>query len=235
MRFKLLSAGLLCGLATYVNAQVTELSDLQFFAGAGSDTAGLVIDFLDGSGSVAWGVLFDGSIDGEGLLEAVANDYPGFSVSITAGFLNDVVYGTQQGLGGQPDYWGTWSGNPTSWTSNLGIGADVPAGTWFGCSYMDFDPAIEPSAPVTAATPVASLIERSDLQLSVYPVPVIENLNVKGDERISLEVYNGAGQVIINREEAIDHRVPTSSWPSGAYLIVAQSESGNRTVRRVIK
>ena len=112
MRSKLPFAGLLCGLAQLLNAQVSELSDLQYFAGSGSDTAGLVIDFRDGSGSMAWGVLFSDSISGEGMLQAVAAADPAFMINMTNGFLNDITYGTHQGLGGQPDWWGTWSGTP---------------------------------------------------------------------------------------------------------------------------
>lgn len=155
MRLKFYTAGLLCGLAMWANAQVSGLSDLTYFVGSGSDTAGLVIDFLDGNGSKAWGVLFNDSTDGESMLQALAAADPGFIISITNGFLNDMVYGPQQGLGGQPDYWGTWSETPFFWTSNLGIGTTVMPGTWFGCSYMDFDPVIEPTLPITAVDGLA--------------------------------------------------------------------------------
>lgn len=235
MRLKFFFAGVLCGLATYVNAQVSELSDLQFFVGSGNDTAGLVIDFMDGEGSKAWGVLFNDSIDGLGMLQAVAAADPVFSIDVTSGFLNDIIYGNQQGIGGQPDYWGTWSGTPFFWTSNLGIGTSVAAGTWFGCSYMDFNPAIEPSTPVNAVSGPITLREKALLRLEAYPVPFNAELNLSSERPASIHIYDAFGSLLSTMASGTDHRIPTSSWPSGVYLIVAQSESDNRAVRRVIK
>lgn len=233
MRLKLSFVGLLCGLTTFVNAQVSELSDLQFFVGTGNDTAGLVIDFLDGSGSFAWGILFNDSIDGQGMLESVAAADPAFSIDVSSGFLNDIFYQSLAGQGGQPNWWGTWSGTPFFWTPNLGLATTVTPGTWFGCSYTDFNPALEPSIFVAAA--VLSHHENTAIKIDVYPIPVQDVLKIEAPEPVSIKVVDVRGQIIDKYHTSQKHALNTSQWSSGVYSIVAETNSGDRLVRRVIK
>jgi len=131
---------------------------VQYFVGSGSDTALLVVDFRDGSSdsSYAWGYLFNGSKTGEDALRDVAADDRNFSVAIGSGFLNDVTYGRHAGIGGQPDFWSTWSGSDTaSLTLNAGIGTPLKNGEWFALSYTDFAPARKPGLPIPAFDPQA--------------------------------------------------------------------------------
>lgn len=129
-------------------SQMTQ-SDLVYYVGSGPDTAVIVIDFLDGTAdsSYAWGFLFDASatVTGGDALTAIAADEPTLSVVTGGGFLNDITYNAHAGIGASPNYWGTWSRtSATAWTSNTGIGEVLANGDWFGCSYTDFSPAIEP-------------------------------------------------------------------------------------------
>jgi hypothetical protein len=130
-------------------------TDLRYFIGEGTDTAVLVVDFLDGTAdsSYAWGYLFDvaDEITAADMLADIAADESFLEIDLTAGFLNDIVYNGHEGLAGEPNYWGTWSKTADSeWITNPGISTPLENGDWFGCSYTDFDPAITPGVPLAA-------------------------------------------------------------------------------------
>lgn len=154
--FSTLSA--LALLATAAQAQTFDRSQVQFWVGSGPDSTVLVIDFQDGTDdpSYAWGFLHDGSATAEDMLNAINAADVNLSVEITNGFLNSVTYGDHAGIGGDPDWWSTWSGPSfAEMESNLGIGEVLSNGSWFGCSYTDFDPALEPTTPIAAIDPFA--------------------------------------------------------------------------------
>lgn len=145
----LVSAQVLCGSS---KAQ-TNFTDVKYWVGSGSDSAVLVVDFHDQTWDTCyvWGYLFNGTTTGEDMLNNIAAADTNFSISITSGFLNDVIYHRHAGLGGQPDYWSTWSGQSLAGlSSNGGIATTVNPGDWFACSYTDFNPAIPPGAPIPA-------------------------------------------------------------------------------------
>jgi hypothetical protein len=132
--------------------------NLKYFIGSGADTAMLVVDFKDGTNdsSYAWGLLFNGTSSGQAMLQAVAAADVNFSINTSGGFLNDIIYGNHQGIGGQPNFWSTWSGTDTaSLSMNAGIGTTVNAGDWFALSYTDFNPAAKPGLPIAAFNPRA--------------------------------------------------------------------------------
>jgi hypothetical protein len=129
-------------------SQMTQ-SDLVYYVGTGPDTAVIVVDFLDGTAdsSYAWGFLFDATnnVTGGDALAAIDADEETFLIATGGGFLNDIEYNDHAGVGGTPNYWGTWSRTSGSaWASNTGLGEVLANGDWFGCSYTDFTPAIEP-------------------------------------------------------------------------------------------
>lgn len=136
------------------NAQLSA-DDIQYFIGTGPDTAYLVIDFQDGSAdsSYAWGYLFDEATTttAQDMLTAIDSDEEKISFDLGGGFLNDIIYNSHEGLGGMPNYWGTWSRtSSTAWAMNSGISEVLSNGDWFGCSYTDFSPAIEPGEQYAA-------------------------------------------------------------------------------------
>ncbi|MFZ6053505.1 T9SS type A sorting domain-containing protein [Halocola ammonii] len=140
-----------CIISFNLSAQFTQ-DDVSFWVGEGENSAVLVVDFNQGDAeeSLAWGFRFDGETTGGDMLAAIDAADVAMRVNAEA-FLNDIFYITKSGVGGMPDYWGTWSSvNGTDWESNSGLGETVADGDWFGCTYTDFDPAVPPAEPIAA-------------------------------------------------------------------------------------
>ncbi|HEY0976021.1 MAG TPA: T9SS type A sorting domain-containing protein [Flavobacteriales bacterium] len=149
-----------------LQAQTFDLSRVEFWVGTGTDSSVLVVDFQDGSfdPSHAWGFLHDGTATGEDMLNAIAAADVNISVDITGGFLNSITYNTHEGIGASPDYWSTWSGTGIAdLEMNMGIGEELGNGSWFGCSYTDFEPALSPTEPQAAFDPFRFTAEDVDL------------------------------------------------------------------------
>lgn len=143
-------------------AQTLAYQQVEFWLGSGTDTTLLVVDFKDGlmDSSYVWGYLHDGTASGEDLLNAVAAADINFQLNIDTAsfgnFLQDLTYHRHSGLGGSPDYWGTWDANDldlANFSANAGIGSALISGGMFGCSYTDFNPAVAPGAPWAAYNP----------------------------------------------------------------------------------
>lgn len=144
--------------ATPALAQTFEASQVKFWVGSGPDSTVLVIDFHDSTDtpSFAWGFRHNGAATAEDMLNAIDAADENLTVDITGGFLNSITYGTHSGIGGAPNWWGTWSGSSlASLAMNQGISEVLANGSWFGCSYTDFDPALAPTIPVAAIDPLA--------------------------------------------------------------------------------
>ena len=209
--------------STAAHAQF-DFSQVQYWVGAGADSSVLVVDFQDGSGSssFAWGYLHDGDVTGETMLNDIAAADPSFTAVTTGGFLGDVTYGAFAGIGGSPDYWSTWSNNDQGgWYSNTGIADMVGNGGLFGCSYTDFNPAIEPGAAVPAAIPTG-IHEVGAAVEQVWPQPATDIMNVRfgatGQQAVVL--YDMAGNAVI-RETANSGiaSIDVRSLPAGMYVL----------------
>jgi hypothetical protein len=173
---------------------------VQFWVGSGANTAILVIDFQDGSAtpSYAWGYRFDGSTTGEAMLNAVLAADASLDAVINTGFLSDLTYGTQAGIGGAPDYWSTWSAtNLGNWSMNLGLATAVNDGGFFGCSYTDFMPAIRPTPPVAAGVSTSIAAVESEV-FTVYPQPANDILTIRreADTNEAVSITDGAGRLV---------------------------------------
>ncbi len=140
----------------------TNISQLDFCVGSGTDTTMLLIDFKDDSfdSCYAWGYIYSGSKTGEDLLNAIAAADVNLEINIDTAsfgnFLQDIKFIQHEGLGGAPDYWSSWDGpDQTNLTSNSGIATPLVSGGVFGVSYTDFNPAIAPGAALAAYNPAA--------------------------------------------------------------------------------
>ena len=153
MRKVLLTGALM--LASFLGKSQFTQSDLIYYVGEGPDTAVCVVDFLDSTpdSCFAWGFLFDATttVTGGDMLAAISADEDRLNVVTGGGFLNEIHYNAHTGVGGAPNWWGTWSKTAeTAWVLNGGLGEELANGDWFGCTYTDFDPAVAPGEPIPA-------------------------------------------------------------------------------------
>lgn len=209
--------------STAAHAQF-DFSQVQYWVGAGPDSSVLVVDFLDGTGasSFAWGYLHDGDVSGEALVNAIADADPAFTAVTTGGFLGDVTYGTHAGISGSPNYWCTWSSDGQGgWYSNLGLAEMVGNGGLFGCTYTDFNPAIEPGPAVAAAVPTG-IHELHAANVRAWPQPATDLLYVRSSEAgpQAITVYDlGGGSVIRGFANGVAAVIDVRALPAGMYVL----------------
>lgn len=191
-----------------------DAADVDFWVGTGADSAVLVIDFVESTygeaATFAYGVKFNGSITGAQMLALVDAADVNLNVNASA-FLNDITYNNFSGIGGNPDYWGTFSGtNMSDWTFNAGISTSVSNGGWFGCTYGAWPPR-RPFIPTPANDPAA--ITFDDVQSWVgtgtdSAVVVIDfNDGTNPDAFIFGYLFNGTatGQDALNALATLSH------------------------------
>ncbi|MBL7952372.1 MAG: T9SS type A sorting domain-containing protein [Flavobacteriales bacterium] len=199
--------------------------DVDFWVGTGDNSAILVIDFLDGAAvsSYAWGFRFNGTTTGEAMLNAIDAADADLATVWSGGFLSDITYNDHAGIGGSPDYWGTWSATDiATWTSNLGAATAVNDGEFFGCSYMNFDPMIAPGPPTAAAMPTA-ITEAEHGELNIFPQPATDILHVNtGLATRSIQVYDLTGKRVSEIPFGTGTRsIDVSAWSAGLYVLRA--------------
>lgn len=205
------------------NPNAFDFSMVNTWVGSGSDSAVMIIDFqLAGdTARLSYGILFNDSIQASQILSDL--DQADAQLTVNAGsFLNDISYGSWQGIGGSPDYWSTWSGtNIGDWFLNAGIGTWLKSGELFGCSYTDFAPALRPKTPNQEQS--IHLIEFPEIQLSLFPNPAHDILHLALEQEKEMEIVNALGQSIWKASFEGDLELVVSDWPRGAYFI----RSGN--------
>ncbi|MCH2235053.1 MAG: T9SS type A sorting domain-containing protein [Crocinitomicaceae bacterium] len=217
--------------AEFIKSDVTE------WYGTGADSAVIVIDFNESQlgESYAFGYLFDGTATGEDALNTIAAEEPSFTVDI-GGFLNDITYLSLEGIGGTPNFWGTWSAtNAGGWYENTGITTTLSNGDWFGCSYTDFSPNRPPSIPEAAISTVS--IDEEEISFSIYPNPTIDNLYLNAASIIeTVEVFGLTGELVLsaqpNKAQTI---LNVEALAKGSYIIVVKTENAtlqNRFVKQ---
>ncbi|MEC7266975.1 MAG: hypothetical protein VXV82_00015, partial [Bacteroidota bacterium] len=208
------------------------------WAGSGSDSAILVIDFLNESGnpkSYAWGILFDDSISAEALLQLAEQNYFALEFDAAGGFLNDIIYQSDSGLAGSPYYWNTWSTTTNGyWMTNAGLSTVIKNGDWFGCSYPNYPPAIFPRSPVPAqgVNPGIAVLDAS--LLKVWPNPSAESIEITCDypiERIDITRSNGQAVEFEFHNNRIEWR---TSW-KGMALVMVTLQDGRSVVKPILR
>lgn len=138
------------------NNDFIAFSDILYWIGEGQNQAMLVIDWKDDSvnPSLAWGYRWNGTKSAYDMISEISATDPRLSANLGSGFLNDLVFTVDgeiinEGLAGEPDWWGTWSRTlESAWAMNSGIVTVLDNNDIFGCSY-GFTPApTEPDNPV---------------------------------------------------------------------------------------
>lgn len=204
------------------NPSATQLKDAEVWYGSGSDSALIIIDFLvDTADAFFWGILFDDSISGEDAL-TLLDEEGTIELSIAGGFLNDIEFLNFKGIGGSPNFWGTWSAtNVGNWDFNSGIGTTIRNGDFFGASYTDFSPALRPRIGVPVASIPNTLNDNLIPSYTIYPNPASTQLFVKGvQENSSFEIFDRLGRKMMQGElQKGKNPLNVSSLHQGIYLL----------------
>jgi hypothetical protein len=204
--------------------------------GSGNSHAFLVVDFSPSTVGIsyAFGIRFDDSITGLEMLELVAQHDTDLQINASS-FLSDLVYRQDSGMGGMPNYWGTWSGtNLGNWEMNMGISTVVKTGELFGCGYTDFMPALRPDANELVRLPVqhTSIPEFvSNASLSIFPNPFMNQLtvNIEGDKIQEVTIRDLQGRIVHNQNNG--EIVNTSNWNSGIYILECKGFASVKTIK----
>lgn len=185
--------------------------------GSGSDSMAFFIDFqLPGdSARIVYGYLFNDSVQASQILTDLDQNLNGLSVNAGA-FLNDITYNSWSGIGGAPNYWGTWSAtNVGNWYMNAGIGTYIKQGELFGCSYTDFAPALRPQVPLGLND--ISLPKFELANISMFPNPASDWVQIEREGWHKLRVFNSTGQLVLEQEMEDRTVLNTSAWTKGLY------------------
>lgn len=201
--------------------------DVTFWVGTGTDTTLLVIDFLDslGTSSFAWGYLHSGVATAQQMLIDIDAADPNLSVAIGGGFLNDITYNSFSGIGGNPNFWGTWSAtNLGNWDMNMGINATLGNGDLFGCSYTDFNPALRPGYPTAASISTLIADNQETNNFSIYPNPssdfIYLKLNDLEGELTTIKIMDATGKLVyIETTNSSTVQIPIAQFAKGIYNI----------------
>jgi hypothetical protein len=218
------------------NRLTTVAFDSLGWFGNGNSHAFLVLDFspeIIGK-SYAFGIRFDDSITGLEMLELVAQHDTDLIINASS-FLSDLVYRQDSGIGGMPNFWGTWSGtNLGNWEMNMGISTVVKNGELFGCAYTNFMPALRPDANELVRLPgqhtsISEMVSNSSL--SVYPNPFLNQLkvNIEGDKIQEVTIRDLQGRIVHKHNNA--EIVNTSNWKSGIYILECKGFASVKTIK----
>ncbi|MBL4624013.1 MAG: T9SS type A sorting domain-containing protein, partial [Flavobacteriales bacterium] len=214
-----------------IEAGLFTMTEVDFWIGTGSDSAIFVVDFLASGSSYAWGYLFNDSTSGDSMLINIAAADADLSFAAGGGFLNDITYDTESGIGGNPNYWGTWSATNTGdWYSNIGLAAAVKNGEWFGCSYTNFAPALRPTVPTAVVNPVTSIDDKLVVEESFeyYPNPTNGIVNFKVDIK-QIQAFGLTGKLV--KTVTGSNQIDLSELEASIYLLKVESFNSTKMIK----
>ncbi|MEA3446804.1 MAG: T9SS type A sorting domain-containing protein [Bacteroidota bacterium] len=206
--------------------------EISYWVGTGSNRSIFVVDFNSGleSESVAFGYQFDGSASAQNMIIAIANAYPALTVNLGGGFLMDIIYGQQSGLGGNPEWWMTTTRTDSSlWQMNIGLSTTLIDGDWFGCTYSPVDenwnPINLPGNPVSAPAP-SSIVDRKTTFIKVFPNPCSDFIfiNLAGNKFSNIEIINMNGKLLVSEKIFGNEPVDVRFLPNGIYSVIIRND-----------
>jgi len=225
------------GMLVYVNAQNIDFSQIQNWTGSGNNVSMLIVDFNDGTTTDCWafGYRWDGTKTAQDMLNDIAISNADFSVAIGGGFLNDITWGTQIGVGGNPNYWSTFVFNGLAWEMNWdGIGEVLTDSMFFACSYTAWyqgpdslwypEDLPENPNPAPSGTGVISIVVPT---ISIFPNPSADFVSLLSEETISkVEIYNLNGSMVLSMENQSNLTfIDVRTLQSGVYIFRLFSKS----------
>ncbi|MBN2519503.1 MAG: T9SS type A sorting domain-containing protein, partial [Bacteroidales bacterium] len=155
------------------------------------------------------------------------------------GFLNSLYYdnnfdGLNEfiGEGGNPNYWITWSAkNGAQWYMNNGISTKLVNGSFFGCTYTDFNPALAPNTPVAAIKyeDIPYLVSKNEITAyTIYPNPCNDYIKIQNENSVNIDkiiLTDIFGKLIVSMDGYNGSSIDVSMLNSGVYFL--QIKSGN--------
>jgi len=226
----------------YVFPQGIQFSQIANWSGSGQNVAMLIVDFNNGQSPdcFAFGYRFDGSKTAEDMLNDISAANQGFTVNIGGGFLNDITWESNSGIGGSPDYWSTFTFDGTDWLMNWGITELLTDSVVFGCSYTAWYqvdslwfPVNLPENPVPAASGV-DISEFSNPAVQIFPNPVSDFLGIETTADIyKVLVTDISGKTVAFAAENLKF-IDISHLSAGFYLAVIETAKG-KISRQFIK
>ncbi len=213
--------------------------EVVYWVGNGAKKAYLVVDFNDQASSECyiWGYKFDDeNITVEQMISDITNSDYHLSISMTGGFISDVAYQSQNGLGGNPFYWSSFTLINQLWEMNLGIVEGLQDNMVFGISYTDWDadynPIYEPENAVPA--PLHTHIsEQKNISVLIYPNPSKDMIFVEGLEQNSqIRIYASNGNLVYRSFVTSENiQVDISKFSLGTYILKVENGSeGHRQI-----
>lgn len=231
--------------ATVSFAQEIQFNQIQNWTGSGDSVAMLVIDFNDGQINECWafGYRFDGSKTAADMISEIDSSIEGLLVNSPGGFLNDITYGTQTGIGGSPHYWASFVFQNLSWEMNGdGINEVLTDSMFFGCSYTSWYQGVDslwypdffPENPMPAPS-TSELTKFSNAHFIAYPNPVSDIMNIVSDDVIQrVEMIDLMGRPVFT--EVYNNEKVSCSFEkisAGIYVVHVVTESGLYTLQIV--
>ena len=86
---------------------------------------------------------------------------------------------------------------------------------------------------VVTSDAIVGVNDFNAINVSVYPNPTINNINIQSDEQITnVVVYNTLGQMVMNAApDATNFSMETANLDAGIYFAKLSTEKGSKTVK----
>lgn len=88
----------------------------------------------------------------------------------------------------------------------------------------------------THCTTLATVNQELEENITIYPNPTHNILNVEAKEKVSIQVFDALGKMILVRNNVQNtEKINLTSYPSGLYLVKVSNATGNNKSYKIIK
>ena len=105
----------------------------------------------------------------------------------------------------------------------------------FASGRTSFGPTTDPHPYLTFLTDEVADVQAE--KFSIYPNPAVHQVNVSGENMVSVELYNALGQLIRTEKATTSNfcTMPLNSLSSGVYMLKIVSDDGSTSVQKFVK
>ncbi len=221
--------------------------DIVYWVGTGDKQAVMVFNWA--GRSLAWGYRFAGDATVEQAMNDIQAADPRFSFTAAGGYLSDIVY-VEQGKDSLKGvaYWEQMINGGYGWgltqplaDGDLNLWADAAAGTVVDSAYYDgwgWSYNYRYTMPIEPASNPAGIAEARSIDLTIYPNPVAQQLNVAIqplDYDFLMQLFDINGRCVMSTtvpagtshlQVAVDHLA------AGVYMLSLGGSTAKVVVRR---